>query len=51
MRIINLIEITTVLLTASKNFNAGVHSDIYEAVCLKLVTMIDDIELFFLLSV
>ena len=37
-------EIITVLLAASKNFNTGMHSDVYESVWLKVGIMIDTIE-------
>ena len=43
-------EITAVLLIASKLFNVGIHSDIYESICIKVDSMIDTIELYFDIS-
>ena len=42
---------TTVLLTASKNLNVGMHSDVWEPVWTKLSMMIDTIELYSLILV
>ena len=39
-------EITAVLLIASELFNVGIHSDIYESICIKVDIMRDTIELY-----
>ena len=44
-------EITAVLLTVSKKFSIGIHSDFYESVWFKLGMIVDTIELYILILV
>ena len=37
-------EMTALLLTASKNFNVGMHSDVYEMICFKVGMVVDTIK-------
>ena len=39
-------EVTAVLLTASKNFNVGMHSDVSKSIWFNLGVIIDTIELY-----
>ena len=51
MRVNETREITDVLMTASRNFNGDMHSDVYESITLTLGLMGDTIELYILILV
>ena len=50
MRLIASREVTAVLLTASQNFNIGMHLDVYEPIWFKLNMMVITIKFYVLIN-